>query len=346
MLVASFSTKISGSRRRPLLHVRAWLAELLEEKETPLVVATVRLINIEWDPTGSSLSLHFAKRPPMSVQRLLDERAVWFANTQPSEPPIDVTVEFYIPVTLLQIDPVPYQDNGGNELSSEVIHDKLVASNPQLGDDLLPCTYPPHPFFWGRRTFGSGLLIVAILDDDKRSHARAIVKKSIVFDKERCLASIYTPPLVNAFCTTCYRWGHASPHCGSGKNATFCARCGGDHTTRQHGRVALCCHETRTRYNRAEADCPPDHDFCPNCGHPGHRANSRRCVYFQNRFSREWLQTNPPRHPGPGTSRNFKRAPQVCQVVLRKVGSSGWSKSHGVASPIQKIRLRPCRNLG
>ncbi|KAI0076694.1 hypothetical protein K474DRAFT_1708019 [Panus rudis PR-1116 ss-1] len=58
--------------------------------------------------------------------------------------------------------------------------------------------------------------------------------------------------------------------------------------------LSFCCAKERERLQAEVVECPPKHDFCPNCGKYGHRASSTTCPYYINRHNEKWLRD--PKH--------------------------------------------------
>lgn len=294
-LIASFSRAVAEASRRTFDDINQWVSQTVANTLTPAESESIRLEGIHWDPKGVSVTLRFAVRPPVALQRALNDRAKWLANVEP-DVPIEANVVFYTPITLIALNAVQFLDDSGREISMEEIYKKIIQENPKVAAYLVPHIQQPRPF-WAVRAPGSGTLVIAIFDDKKGVHAKAITKHPVMIDKVAHFARVFTPPKINAFCTRCFRWNHTAAICGAA--VQFCAKCGGAHLSTLHNRLGLCCAEERQQRKVEVIECPPEHDFCPNCGNFGHRATSHGCVYYRNRFSREWLKANPPKHPGP-----------------------------------------------
>ncbi|KAF8659200.1 hypothetical protein AX14_007643 [Amanita brunnescens Koide BX004] len=76
-------------------------------------------------------------------------------------------------------------------------------------------------------------------------------------------------------CTQCQGWGHLNFNCLS--NIMRCSKCAGPHDYRQHDRYCELCKAGKGRL------CIPK---CHNC-HGPHFANSKDCVFYLNRSSKE-----------------------------------------------------------
>ncbi|KAF5325366.1 hypothetical protein D9619_009658 [Psilocybe cf. subviscida] len=91
-------------------------------------------------------------------------------------------------------------------------------------------------------------------------------------------------------CMRCHRWGHPTTACMATK--TVCAHCAGPHNEANHREAAACC-QAKPKANPpvlatlAGVDWPHA-PHCVNC-RGDNLVTARKCVFFRNRFDREWI---------------------------------------------------------
>ncbi|KAI0073443.1 hypothetical protein K474DRAFT_1710724 [Panus rudis PR-1116 ss-1] len=268
--------------------IRTWLNDVLRKECSPAEIASAVLNEVKWDRYGTSVTLHFMERPHEAVKKVLERHVDWLSNMD-RHSEITTELDYHYPTARIAISAVRCADQAGRAITIPQIFSKIRAAsthNEHFLKYLLPPTRPPRPF-WRYKGGGSGKLVVSIQDTYSGDHARLATSKKILIDNEWYSIHIDRPDKVNPYCTNCKRWRHSASQCKAGVQC--CERCGGLHLTDLHNRLSFCCAEERERLQAEVVECPPKHDFCPNCGKYGHRASSTTCPYYINRHNEKWL---------------------------------------------------------
>ena len=128
---------------------------------------------------------------------------------------------------------------------------------------------------------------VDIWDSQSGSLAKNIINRH--FNIGRFIATIkgtnMNPGVLQ--CKNCWKWGHSTLSCHS--HISRYAKCYGAHITKHHREKAWCCMENKKANHSATKEGEPcPHVFkCMNCK-DNHQADSYSCLYWRNRFNREW----------------------------------------------------------
>ena len=88
-------------------------------------------------------------------------------------------------------------------------------------------------------------------------------------------------------CKNCWKWGYLTLSCRS--HISRCTKCYRAHNTEHHREKAWCCMENK-KLNCAATNVgePCSHVFkCVNCKED-YQADSYSCLYWRNRFNKDW----------------------------------------------------------
>ncbi|KAF8662077.1 hypothetical protein AX14_007093, partial [Amanita brunnescens Koide BX004] len=190
------------------------------------------------------------------------------------------------PTTALKFSSVPRHNEDGTDTDSYNLHNDLMANALWCDVEIFsqPRFLPMKPDAAG------GTVIVSVVDDNTGSIGRKLMNSVVSFSgaSRRCLRWVEKEAQLH--CTQCQGWGHLNFNCLS--NIMRCSKCAGPHDYRQHDRYCELCKAGKGKL------CIPK---CHNC-HGPHFANSKDCVFYLNRSSKE------------------------CQVQLRDEFSQKWKE--------------------
>ena len=175
------------------------------------------------------------------------------------------------PTTALKFSSVPRHNKDGTDTDSYDLHNDLMAN--ELWRDVEIFSQPR--FLPMKPDAAGGTVIVSVVDDNNGSVGRKLMNSVVSFSgaSRRCLRWVEKEAQLH--CTQCQGWGHLNFNCLS--NIMRCSKCAGPHDYRQHDRYCDLCKAGKGRL------CIPK---CHNC-HGPHFANSKECVFYLNRSSKE-----------------------------------------------------------
>ena len=175
------------------------------------------------------------------------------------------------PTTALKFSSVPRHNEDGTDTDSYDLHNDLMAN--ELWRDVEIFSQPR--FLPMKPDAAGGTVIVSVVDDNTGSVGRKLMNSVVSFSgaSRRCLRWVEKEAQLH--CTQCQGWGHLNFNCLS--NIMRCSKCAGPHDYRQHDRYCDLCKAGKGRL------CIPK---CHNC-HGPHFANSKECVFYLNRSSKE-----------------------------------------------------------
>ena len=175
------------------------------------------------------------------------------------------------PTTTLKLSSVPRHNEDGTDTDSYDLHNDLMAN--ELWRDVEIFSQPR--FLPMKPDAAGGTIIVSVVDDNTGSIGRKLMNSVVSFSgaSHRCLRWVEKEAQLH--CTQCQGWGHLNFNCLS--NIMRCSKCAGPHDYRQHDRYCDICKAGKGRL------CVPK---CHNC-HGPHFANSKDCVFYLNRSSKE-----------------------------------------------------------
>ena len=175
------------------------------------------------------------------------------------------------PTTALKFMTVPRHNEDGSETDSFDLFNDLMAH--ELWRDVELFSQPR--FLPMKDNAAGGTVIVSVVDDNQGSVGRKLMNTVVSFSgaSRRCLR--WVEKEAQLLCTQCQCWGHLNYNCLS--NVMRCSKCAGLHDYRQHDRFCEICKGGKGKL------CVPK---CHNC-HGPHFSNSRDCVFYLNRSSKE-----------------------------------------------------------
>ena len=175
------------------------------------------------------------------------------------------------PTTALKFSSVPRHNEDGTDTDSYDLHNDLMSN--ELWRDVEIFSQPR--FLPMKPDAAGGTVIVSVVDDNTGSVGRKLMNSVVSFSgaSRRCLRWVEKEAQLH--CTQCQGWGHLNFNCLS--NIMRCSKCAGPHDYRQHDRYCELCKAGKGKL------CIPK---CHNC-HGPHFANSKDCVFYLNRSSKE-----------------------------------------------------------
>ena len=175
------------------------------------------------------------------------------------------------PTTALKFMTVPRHNEDGSDSDSFDLYNDLMAH--ELWRDIELFSQPR--FLPMKEGATGGTVIVSVVDDNQGTVGRKLMNTIVSFSgaSRRCLR--WVEKEAQLFCTQCQGWGHLNFNCLS--NIMRCSKCAGLHDYRQHDCYCDTCKSGKGRL------CVPK---CHNC-HGPHFANSKDCVFYLNRSSKE-----------------------------------------------------------
>ncbi|KAF8703678.1 hypothetical protein AX14_014151 [Amanita brunnescens Koide BX004] len=175
------------------------------------------------------------------------------------------------PTTALKFSSVPRHNEDGTDTDSYDLHNDLMSN--ELWRDVEIFSQPR--FLPMKPDAAGGTVIVSVVDDNTGSVGRKLMNSVVSFSgaSRRCLRWVEKEAQLH--CTQCQGWGHLNFNCLS--NIMRCSKCAGPHDYRQHDRYCELCKAGKGKL------CIPK---CHNC-HGPHFANSKDCVFYVNRSSKE-----------------------------------------------------------
>ncbi|KAF8723940.1 hypothetical protein AX14_008983 [Amanita brunnescens Koide BX004] len=175
------------------------------------------------------------------------------------------------PTTALKFSSVPRHNEDRTDTDSYDLHNDLMSN--ELWRDVEIFSQPR--FLPMKPDAAGGTVIVSVVDDNTGSVGRKLMNSIVSFSgaSRRCLRWVEKEAQLH--CTQCQGWGHLNFNCLS--NIMRCSKCAGPHDYRQHDRYCELCKAGKGKL------CIPR---CHNC-HGPHFANSKDCVFYLNRSSKE-----------------------------------------------------------
>ncbi|KAF5318521.1 hypothetical protein D9619_010814 [Psilocybe cf. subviscida] len=182
--------------------------------------------------------------------------------------------------------------------------------------DLVQLSGPPR-IVRDSRTAWTCTVYFNIHDSQTGARASQLIKRELMFGNVVCPIQGTRANSGTPHCMRCHRWGHPTTACMA--RATVCAHCAGPHNEDNHREAAACC-QAKPKANppvpatAAGAPCPHS-PHCVNCG-GDHLATARKCVFFRNRFDREWITARYAQEP---PWRLIRSAPSAVSVEGEEV---------------------------
>ena len=175
------------------------------------------------------------------------------------------------PTTALKFASVPRHNEDGTDTDNFDLHNDLMSNELWRSVEI----FSPPRFLPMKADAAGGTVIVSVVDDNVGSVGRKLMNSVVSFSgaSRRCLRWVEKEAQLH--CTQCQGWGHLSFNCLS--NIMCCSKCAGPHDYRQHDRYCETCKKGKGHL------CVPN---CFNC-HGAHFANSKDCVFYLNRSSKE-----------------------------------------------------------
>ena len=175
------------------------------------------------------------------------------------------------PTTALKFASVPRHNEDGTDTDNFDLHNDLMSNELWRSVEI----FSPPRFLPMKADAAGGTVIVSVVDDNVGSVGRKLMNSVVSFSgaSRRCLRWVEKEAQLH--CTQCQGWGHLSFNCLS--NIMRCSKCAGPHDYRQHDRYCETCKKGKGHL------CVPN---CFNC-HGAHFANSKDCVFYLNRSSKE-----------------------------------------------------------
>ena len=238
------------------------------------------------------------------------------------------------PTTALKFSSVPRHNEDGTDTDTYDLHSDLMAN--ELWRDVEIFSQPR--FLPMKPDAAGGTVIVSVVDDNVGSVGRKLMNSVVVFSgaSRRCLRWVEKEAQLQ--CTQCQAWGHLNFNCLS--NIMRCSKCAEPHDYRQHDRYCETCKKGKGHL------CVPK---CFNC-HGAHFANSKDCVFYLNRsskerqvqlrdeFSQKWKEEVAALKAA-ANSDSGRAARVAIAVESRKTESKGKNKATSVKTPVKRSKL-------
>src|SRR6266704_3112222 len=141
-----------------------------------------------------------------------------------------------------------------------------ICDHPKWSDVQL---IEPVKVLENKRVLGVATLLCKVVDDEKGSKAKELLKALVHFGPEvhRCREWFNCPPTRQ--CSVCQRWGHTAYNCRV--HSSFCTICAEPHPTSAH--------HYSCKSEGCAGKCQCETERCINCkGH--HGADSNTCPFW------------------------------------------------------------------
>ncbi|KAF8958392.1 hypothetical protein BDZ97DRAFT_1668574, partial [Flammula alnicola] len=139
---------------------------------------------------------------------------------------------------------------------------------------------------WNSKASPTTVAQFNIWDSQAGTHAKALIRRSIMFRGKAVLIVASAANHDTPLCTHCWRWGHPKQGCHALRPR--CARCSGPHEEEVHCISSLCCQAdpNATPLHLAMplgTDCPQT-ACCPSC-RGEHKAYEKTCLFWHHCFN-------------------------------------------------------------
>ena len=262
------------------------------------------LVSAKWS-ARSNLLLRCAKPMDDGLKECLEQaiRANIPPNAADSDSAHEVEVLNRPPTTALKFMAVPrFNEDGSPTDSFDLLSD--IRANPLWGDVNF---FSDPKFLSEAKGAASGLVILTVVDDNQGNVGRKLMNTMVSFSGAMRPCRRWVDKQIHPMCHQCLIWGHGNYNCTS--NMLRCKKCGEAHDYQNHEKFCETCQ------HGAGKVCVPK---CYNCL-GNHFADSRDCVYYKHRTSREEL-TNLYKqyHPSPASIQKNEEARK------RNAPPKGW----------------------
>ena len=232
------------------------------------------LIGAKWS-ARSNLLLRCAKPMDDEVKECLEQavRANVPPNAADSDSALEVEVLNRPPTTALKFMAVPrFNEDGSPTDSFDLLSD--IRANP-LWEEVRFFSDPK--FLSDAKGTASGLVVLTVVDDNQGNVGRKLMNTMVSFSGAMRPCRRWVDKQIHPMCLQCLIWGHGNYNCTS--NILRCKKCGENHDYPNHEKFCETCQ------HGAGKVCVPK---CYNCL-GNHFADSRDCVFYKHRTSREDL---------------------------------------------------------
>jgi len=199
-----------------------------------------------------------------------------------------VTVSLPESKAYLKVLDVPYFRNGQVWLTPERV---ATAMERSIWAEHFVLAGPPRPVRNSRHA-DTATVFFTIFDSQQGARARILTNRILQVDGQNCRIRPSTANPGAPLCTRCWRWGHPSDACR--QQARRCGHCDGPHGNENHRALCALCHKGNPKANPPMEPTPPNMPcphlpWCRNCGKQ-HSADNRKCIFWNYRFNREWIE--------------------------------------------------------
>ena len=225
------------------------------------------LVLVKWSMKGN-LILKCSKPMDDTIKQCLHEA---IKSAVPPGSSDSISILNKPPTTALKFASVPRHNEDGTDTDNFDLHNDLMSNELWRNVEI----FSPPRFLPMKADAAGGTVIVSVVDDNVGSVGRKLMNSVVNFSgaSRRCLRWVEKEAQLH--CTQCQGWGHLNFNCLS--NIMRCSKCAGPHDYRQHDRYCEICKKGKGHL------CVPN---CFNC-HGAHFANSKDCVFYLNRSSKE-----------------------------------------------------------
>ncbi|KAF8690087.1 hypothetical protein AX14_003110 [Amanita brunnescens Koide BX004] len=262
------------------------------------------LISAKWS-ARSNLLLRCAKPMDDELKESLEQaiRANVPPNAVDSDSAQEVEVLNRPPTTALKFMAVPrFNEDGTPTDSFDLLSD--ICANP-LWEDVKFFSDPK--FLSEAKGAASGLVVLTVVDDNQGNVGRKLMNTMVSFSGAMQPCRRWVDKQIHPMCLQCLIWGHGNYNCTS--NMLRCKKCGEAHDYPNHEKFCETCQ------HGAGKICVPK---CYNC-QGNHFADSRDCIFYKHRTSREELaELYKQYHPSPASIRKNEEARK------RNAPPKGW----------------------
>ena len=262
------------------------------------------LISAKWS-ARSNLLLRCAKPMDDELKECLEQaiRANIPPNAADSDSAQEVEVLNRPPTTALKFMAVPrFNEDGSPTDSFDLLSD--IRANP-LWEDVKFFSDPK--FLSEAKGAASGLVVLTVVDDNQGNVGRKLMNTMVSFSGAMRPCRRWVDKQIHPMCLQCLVWGHGNYNCTS--NMLRCKKCGEAHDYPNHEKFCETCQ------HGAGKVCVPK---CYNCL-GNHFADSRDCVFYKHRTSREELaDLYKQYHPSPASIQKNEEARK------RNAPPKGW----------------------
>ncbi|KAF8674733.1 hypothetical protein AX14_005251 [Amanita brunnescens Koide BX004] len=252
------------------------------------------LISAKWS-ARSNLLLRCAKPMDDELKESLEQaiRANIPPNAADSDSAHEVEVLNRPPTTALKFMAVPRFNKDGSPTDSfDLLSD--IRANP-LWEEVKFFSDPK--FLSEAKGAASGLVVLTVVDDNQGNIGRKLMNTMVSFSGAMRPCRRWVDNQIHPMCMQCLIWGHGNYNCTS--NMLRCKKCGEAHDYQNHEIFCETCQ------HGAGKVCVPK---CYNC-RSNHFADSRDCIYYKHRTSREDLANSYKEyHPSPASIQKNEEA--------------------------------------